>query len=242
MCYFLWDKDHNFNTGCLLNGNIRKLENEFSDIIILDEKAFSILGKIKKKKQKGACSARQDVQVQGYFGIETNFSDWKEQGIKCYKKSIKKGVRKRASGEVRQFDFGFCDPSIVKDKNNILNLWKVCTGKMTSTFAADSIGRDMVINGFFAVEPGAITAKTYTVVGVWKTEQEAKNYISYAQTKIFRFLVGLALPTNDVSPSSFTFVISMDYSQSWHDAKLCEFFGLTPEEFNYIDSKIQDYK
>jgi site-specific DNA-methyltransferase (adenine-specific) len=244
MCYFLWDKDHNPDAGCMLNGNPRNFQKEFSDIIILDKKAFSVLGKIKLKKQKGAYSASFNVQSQGYFGIETNFSNWKEQGVKCYKRTpYVKGQPKRVPGQMRDINFSYCDAGLIKDKNNILNLWKVCTAKMTSTSPSDpGLNRDMVINGFFVVEPGAITTKTYTVIGAWKTEQEANNFISYAKTKIFRFLLGLGLPTNDVSPRSFAFVVAMDYSKSWDDAKLCEFFGLTAEEFNYIDSKIQDYK
>ena len=80
------------------------------------------------------------------------------------------------------------------------------------------------------------------ILGVFETEDMAKNLISYIETKFFRFLVSLKKYTQHGTSKVYEFVPIQDFSKQWTDAELYEKYGLTQEEIDYIESMIRPMK
>ena len=216
--YFLWDRE--YNGKCNFNGMHRYLD-EY-DIIITDNKAVSILDKVKSSSRIFLDS---EYSIQTPFGLYTNFKDWKSSGILCYSRNkVKK----------------FVDPKDFTDNFNILGKWKVCTSEANGAAQEDKGNGKRVLSEAFIIEPNAICTQTYIVVKVFDTQSEAENFISYVKTKFFRFMLGLRVVTQHISREKFAFVPDLgDYSKPVTDDELYKKFGLSEEEIAYIESKIK---
>lgn len=217
--YFLWCKG--YDGGCeFVNGNTvsNRFLNEY-DIIVQDNNAFSILEKVMKVSSNWVsekCLSRKP------FGLATNFSDFKESGVKC----ICRGQEEK-----------YVDPNSFTDSNRIIGKWKVCTSKGASgSYLADVRGSIVT----FIIEPNSICLETYIVVNIFDTKNEAESFLSYMNTKFFRFMLGLRISGLDVNKDKFAWVPDVeDYSAPWTDAELYKKFNLTRQEIAYIESKIK---
>ena len=215
--YFLWDRE--YNGKCNLNGMHRHLD-EY-DIIVSDNKAVSILDKVRSSHPAGKfldnkCLSRKP------FGLASNFNEWKDSGIPCY---IQRKVKK------------FVENGQFTDKNNIQAKWKACTsGGASGSFMVEPRGNLVS----FVIGPNEICTETYVVVNVFDTQNEAENFITYAKTRFFRFMLGIRLITQNISKDSFAFVPDLGgYSKPVTDAELYKKFGLSEEEIAYIENKIK---
>ena len=90
-------------------------------------------------------------------------------------------------------------------------------------------------------EPGTACTETYVVAGLFDSEAEAKNYVSYLRTRFVRFLVSLRKPTQDAARGVYGFVPDLPLDQEWTDAKLYKRYGLTPEEIAFIESQVAEH-
>lgn len=90
-------------------------------------------------------------------------------------------------------------------------------------------------------EPGTACTETYVVAGLFDSEAEAKNYVSYLRTRFVRFLVSLRKPTQDAARGVYGFVPELPLDQEWTDAKLYKRYGLTPEEIAFIESQVAEH-
>ena len=219
--YFLWDRE--YNGKCNFNGVDRHLDDY--DIIVTDNKAVSILNKVKSSHTStfldNKCSGRKP------FGLSSNFNNWKDSGAVCYSK-----------GNVKRF----VERTDIFDKNQVLGLWKVCLSGATAegNIKPNRKGTFSYISNFFIVEPEAICTETYIVVGAFNTQPEAENFISYMKTKFFRFMLGIRLTTQNTTKDNFSFVPDLsDYSHPWIDSDLYNKFSLVQEEITYIENKIK---
>lgn len=77
-----------------------------------------------------------------------------------------------------------------------------------------------------------------------KTQEEAKSFISYLNTKFVRFLVGLASHTVAIiNDETWRFVPAPEaFDHIFTDAELYEKYNLTQEEINIIESVIKERK
>jgi Eco57I restriction endonuclease. len=217
--YFLWDREG--KGKCNFNGHYRYL-NEY-DIILSENEAVSILDKI-LASHKGIYLNSKCLPSKP-FGLRTFFVDWKKTGTPCYSRGHEKH---------------FVDPSAYTDEDKVINLWKVGCAKTTIEGADFNGDQRKYINGGFIIEPGAICTETYIVINTFKTEKEAINFIAYAKTIFFRFLLGLRTITQDITRERFTWVPDLGpYNKVWTDADLYKRFKLTPKEIAYIESKIK---
>ena len=76
--------------------------------------------------------------------------------------------------------------------------------------------------------------ETYLVAGVFETEQEARNCITYLKTRFVRFLIAQLATTQQLPRQSFRFVPQQDFSVAWTDEALYEKYGLTADEQAFI--------
>ena len=77
------------------------------------------------------------------------------------------------------------------------------------------------------------------MIGGFKYEQEARNLMTYIQTKFFRFMVMLLKNTQHALKKVYSLVPQQDFSKPWTDAELYEKYGLTDEEIAFIESMIK---
>lgn len=88
-------------------------------------------------------------------------------------------------------------------------------------------------------KPGDICTQTFRQFGYFKTEEEARNLLTYSYTKFFRALVGIMKHTHHAPAKVYQFVPLQDFSKPWTDSELYEKYNLTDEEINFIESMIR---
>jgi len=130
---------------------------------------------------------------------------------------------------------GYISHSQIERNQEIIDKYKVLLPK-----AGDGHGREVsyVIGEPMAVAPGSACTFTYIVAGVFDTAREAENYAEYLATKFVRFLILQRKVTQDVRPDNFAFVPDLDMKKRWTDKKLYEYFQLSADEIDYIESAI----
>lgn len=221
--YFVWDS--NYNGPCEFNDGtttaFRQL-NEFDDVVVQDNKAINII-----KKCHSECYMNKEFSGQASFDIVTSFTNWSDEGTKCI-------------GKDREIHF--ISENYYTDKFNIKDKWKVITTKADGgAYAKDTNGSVKGLNKQFIIEPGTICTQTYIVMNVFDSENEAKNFLSYSTTKLFKFLLGIKTATPDINKEKFSFVPDqLDYTRSYDDEYLYKKYNLSAEEMSHIESKIKD--
>ena len=69
------------------------------------------------------------------------------------------------------------------------------------------------------------------------------SFKSYLLTKTVRFLLLQAVISQHVTQKEFRFVPDLGhYEGKYTDKQLCEMWGITEEEWEYIDSRIHNYE
>ena len=81
-------------------------------------------------------------------------------------------------------------------------------------------------------------SQTY-LYATFRSEEEAKNFISYLKTKVFRALVWACRIEQHLPNKTYRFVPLQDFSKPWTDAELYAKYGLTEEEIAFIESMIK---
>lgn len=227
-CYFLYDKD--YHGPCKIknvSGNASNEEtrylNEY-ETFIRNNKAIHIVRKIYSKANGHFLSDR--VYPSKPFGLRTFYLP-KSEGIPCW--------------FVQKYGKQYADPSDVKDPYGILNKWKFLVPR--SPIAGQTDFTKPV--GFYydgnthIVEPGTCCTESLLVAGAFDTEEEALSYKSYIMTKTVRFLLLQSVVSQDITRRRFNFIPDLiHYEGRYTDEYLRELWGITDDEWEYIDYKI----
>ena len=227
ICYFLWDREYSgecnvVNNG-ILNSAKRKL-NEF-DIFIRHNSSISILRKILGKYDLFLNSR---VSSRKPFGIPTNYEP-RENGIPCW--------------FIQKIGLKFADKNDVNDKKGYLDKWKLLIPKAPIAGQTDfSKPVRFYYNGNIRIaKPGECCTESWIIAGAFDSEEELLYYKSYIFTKTVRFLLLQTVVSQDVTKKNYRFVPDLEtYNVKYTDEKLCKIWGITDEEFAFIDSKIVD--
>lgn len=228
-CYFLWDRDNpglcnvtNCSNNSVPVSEARKL-NEF-DVFIRSNKALSVVRKV-AACHKGKFMDKT-VSPSKPFGLRT-FYEPKEKGVPCQ--------------FIQRIGLKYADPKDVEDSLGILNKWKFLAPR--SPIAGQTDFTKPV--GFYydgntrIIPPGTCCTESFIVLFSADTEEEVLSFKSYLYTKTVRFLLLQCVVSQDVTREKYRFVPSLGtYSGEYTDKMLCEKWGITADEFAYIDSKI----
>jgi site-specific DNA-methyltransferase (adenine-specific) len=88
-------------------------------------------------------------------------------------------------------------------------------------------------------KPGECCTESWLVAGTFDTETEAISYRSYIFTKTVRFLLLQTVVSQHVTKKNFCFVPDLGkYKGEYTDEMLREMWGITDEEWSFIDSRI----
>ncbi|MDC3090610.1 Eco57I restriction-modification methylase domain-containing protein [Paracoccaceae bacterium] len=228
VCYFLWDKLHNGETHIINNVKGQEFEgrrslNEFETFVRLSP-AVPILRKILDKKLTDLTTI---VSATVPFGLKTSERGSSDGDLTL----VSSAGRSRIN--IKKITSGYA----------YIRKWKVLTSKASHDHAGqpDTDGKRRVLSKLEILEPNAVCTGSYILLGAFDTEEEAINLKSYAETRVFRFLVSLLSFSQDITRERFRYVPLLDVSEPWNDEKISELFNINKDEFNFICSLIREY-
>lgn len=228
-CYFLWDRD---NPGCCLVANCandaepdtaeRDL-NEFA-VFVRSNKAVAIVRKV--LDMHNGRFMDETVSPSKPFGLRTFYKP-KEQGIPCQ--------------FIQKIGLKYANPKDIEDKNDLLDKWKFLAPR--SPIAGQTDFTKPI--GFYydgntrIVPPGTCCTESFIVLFASDSKEEVESFKTYIYTKVARFLLLQCVASQDVTRDKFRFVPDLGhYEGVYTDEMLCNRWGITQEEWEYIDSKI----
>jgi site-specific DNA-methyltransferase (adenine-specific) len=230
VCYFLWERDSNspcevtnFHNGQRVV-SIRKL-NEFPTFI-RQSKAVSIVRKVLTFKENGDRRLSEVVYPSKPFGLRTFYTP-KDKGIPCW--------------FIQKIGLKYANETDVTDENGLLNKWKLLLPKAPIAGQTDfskPVGFYYEGNTRIA-KPGECCTESYIVSCAFSTKAEVLSFKSYLFTKTVRFLLLQAVISQDVTRRNFNFVPDLGkYQGAYTDEMLIKRWGITQDEWEFIDSKI----
>lgn len=227
-CFFLWDRD---NPGSCevtnVSGDIRDTavrELDEYDTFIRSNQALTIVNKVNSLQYKKHLS--DVVYSRLPFGIPTTYTPT-DYGVPCYF-TQRIGLR-----HVKKSD--------MTDSFGIINKWKFLVPKAPIAGQTDfSKPVAFYYDGNTRIaKPGEICSESWLVAGAFDTEEEALSYKSYIFTKTVRFLLLQTVVSQNISKKNYCFIPDLGkYEGTYTDSQLCEMWNITPDEFEYIKSKI----
>ncbi len=229
-CYFLWDKEYkgpckiynDFSTDY----SLRNL-NEF-EIFIRDNRAIKIVNKvINYCKNNGLETMDKVVSNRLPFGITTTYK-YKDSGdIPCY--------------FTQKIGLKYVDKKDVKDDFNIINKYKFLAPKAPIAGQTDFTKPVMFFysGNTLIAKPGEVASESWLVLNTFDTDVEAQNFRSYVFTKVFRFLLLQTVVSQNLTKANYSFIPNLkEFKTKINDEILVKQFGLTKDEWEYIDSRI----
>lgn len=226
VCYFLWDRNHNgdckvytHEKDTIVSQMTRPLLEANSDVFIRQNKAVSILHKVREKQEKSFSTMVNSAMT---FGLRTFFKSFDS-------KDSEPGFVKVYANHSQ----GYIDSKKVLRGIEFIEKWKVYVPEAVGT--GDT--RTDVLKPILG-EPGSICTETYVMNGPWKNKEEAENVISYINTKFFHFMLGIKKITQHTTIKVYEFVPMQDFSKSWCDEELYKKYSLSDEEIEFIENSV----
>ena len=230
ICYFLWERDSrgpcevtNFHKGERVV-SVRDL-NEF-EIFIRNSRAVPIIRKVLAKKENGDRRLSDVISSRKPFGLPTNYIP-KDRGVPCW--------------YTQKIGLKYANKSDVSDERNLLKKWKLLIPPAPIAGQTDfskPVGFYYEGNTRIA-KPGECCTESWLVACAFSTKAEVSSFKSYLLTKTVRFLLLQTVMSQHVTKQNFFFVPDLGkYEGAYTDKILLKRWGISKEEWEYIDSKI----
>lgn len=226
-CYFLWERDYegmcevvNFSRD---NPSTMMRYLDENETFIRQNMAVEIVKKVQSQNKRFLSSR---VSARKPFGLATNYPP-KDKGIPCW--------------FIQRIGLKYAYTTDVDDSHGYLNKWKLLVPKAPIAGQTDftkPVG--FYYDGNTRIsKPGECCTESWIVAGAFDTEAEVLAYKSYLFTKVARFLLLQTVVSQDVTKKNFCFVPDLGkYDGTYTDEQLCKRWGITEEEWLYIDSRI----
>ena len=207
--------------------------NDF-DVFIRNPKVAAIIRKVQKQRLcDGVTTVDSIISADTPFGIPTNPKDSKKKSFEL--SDIRTDLY---DVELHYLDGGKRAIGYIKKADVIKNAADIDFVKVFIPGAGGS-GNDQTILGKPILAPkGSICSQTY-LYAKFESEERARNFITYLQSKFFRFLVSAMKITQHAQASVYQFVPIQDWSKPWTDGELYNKYSLSSEEIEYIESMIK---
>lgn len=228
--FFHWQK--NYNGMCTFK-SVRGTETDSSQrfldefpVLVRSNQALPIVKKVRAFKTPIKFLS-DTILPSKPFGMRTNYEP-RKAGVPCW--------------FVQKVGLSFCNPSDVVDSAGVRNKWKLLIPKAPIAGQTDfSKPVKFYYSGNVRIaKPGEVCTESWQVACAFDTLKEVENFKSYLFTKCARFLLLQAVVSQDVTRQNFCFVPDMeDYSKPYSDEQLRTLWGITPDEWEFIESRIQ---
>lgn len=228
-CYFLWERDSqgecevtNYSKDKPLT--ISRYLDQF-DVFIRQNLALEIVQKVQAKNNR---FLEKRVSSRKPFGIPSNYIP-QDNGTPCH--------------FIQRIGLRYAAPKDVDNTKGYLDKWKLL---IPAAPIAGQTDFTKPVRFFYdgntrIARPGECCTESWLVAGAFDSEAETRSYKSYFFTKTVRFLLLQTVVSQHISTKSFCFVPDLGrYSGTYTDELLCKMWGITEEEYCYIDSRISD--
>ena len=230
--YFLWNKSHEgmceiVNMNNDIGYSSKRSLDEF-DIFIRDNKAIGIIKKILSKDVEFMVDK---VLPRNPFGFSS-----KERGLK---KIFYDSVKLISSGGV-----GYVPRKMINNNEDQIDRFKVTIGKVVPSNGEVDVTPEQgykVITLPKIIGKNTIHTESYMLLSSFNNLNEAENFKEYMKLKLPRFLLKQTLSSMNISRGSFMFVPFLEYSKSWTNKDLYEYFNLNDEEINLVNYLMRDF-
>lgn len=227
-CFFLWDRDNEGDCEVTnVSGNIRNTATRALDeyeTFIRSNQAVEIVRKINALNYKKHLS--DVVYSRMPFGIPTTYVP-QDQGIPCY--------------FTQRIGLRYVKKDDVSDPFHLIDKWKFLVPKAPIAGQTDfskPVGFYYDGNTRIA-KPGEVCTESWLVAGAFDTEEETLSYKSYIFTKTVRFLLLQTVVSQNISKKNYCFIPDLGkYEGVYTDEYLCKLWGITDNEWEYIQSRI----
>jgi site-specific DNA-methyltransferase (adenine-specific) len=229
ICYFLWDRDNQGQCEVInfINGNRVKSERELNEfpILIRHSQAIPIIRKVLENKGKRLSDI---VSSRKPFGLPTNYTP-KNTGIPCW--------------FIQKIGLKYASKNDISDEHNLLDKWKLLVPPAPIAGQTDfskPVGFYYDGNTRIA-KPGECCTESFIIAGAFSTEKEVISFKSYLFTKTVRFLLLQTVVSQHVTKDKFQFIPDLGkYEGVYNDSMLVKKWGISNEEWDFIDSKIKN--
>lgn len=219
--YFCTNKKYEGNTVININGDIDSVEQMTSTEIFIPNKYYrGLMRKMTNKKR----FLDNTIFSQNAFGLDTNFF------------GIQGDIVVRTSSGYNDY----IEKKDIEKGIEYIEKFKVITGSMNTT---------SIINKPEILNPKIVCTRTYTVLGIYDTLQNALIVQKYFMSKFVRALIDMTLNNQMVSRDNYKFVPFQDFTENsdidWSksisdiDQQLYRKYNLTQEEIDYIERTIK---
>ena len=225
VCYFLWESG---STGfCNIVSHIKDVTNQLvrpllepnMDVFIRYNGSIQIIKKVQALQEKTMDTV---VSSRKPFDLTTDFKGFRSE-------SFDGAIRIYANRKV-----GFVEKGLITK-----NFDWIAKHKVIAPYAIGSgDSKTDKVNPIYA-EPGSCCTETYIVLGLFDTQAEAENLISYINTCFFHFLLTQLKNTQHATSKVYALIPIQNYSEKWDDEKLYAKYGLTQEEITFIESMVR---
>ena len=195
-----------------INSKINDVE---TNMFIRNQFALKILNKVWKKKYP---SLEKTISSRRPFGIQSNEIGY--QKIKSNADLILVG-----RNNSRTF-ISINDKRLINTSE--INKFKVAIPKAIG----NAIMSDKVPNAII-IKPGEIVTETY-LIKTFNIENEAKSFVSYLKTNIFRFLFNSLRYSHNTTKSSYRWIPELKWNCNYTDEILMKKFNISKKEFDEI--------
>ncbi|MFM8744393.1 MAG: hypothetical protein ACKODM_13865, partial [Cytophagales bacterium] len=143
---------------------------------------------------------------------------------------------------IQRIGLKYANKSDVIDESNLINKWKLLVPPAPIAGQTDfskPVGFYYDGNTRIA-KPGECCTESFIIAGAFATKKEVESFKSYLFTKIVRFLLLQTVVSQHVTKEKFIFIPDLGkYEGHYTDEMLCKRWGITKEEWKYIDSRIK---
>lgn len=234
ICYFLYD--NNYSGDCTIvnkDSTMKRKINEFSNTIngivigafIRDNIAVRIIRKIQGLEENGFIN---HVYPGSIYVDTKNTKTMVDGKIPVLISMIHgKGIR-------------YLDE---KAFNSIVGLdkYKIITANVIFDKQFKLDGNNRVIGRLTILKPYEACSDLYTILGFANSYEEAKNFCSYVNTKLFRMLLLQRIGNIHITRPKFEYIPDQNYTAGEiTDEQLYERYNLSDEEINYIETNIKN--
>ena len=245
ICYFLWDRDNPgecsvvaYEHGQEPDEVVRPLMEAGAGVFIRSNKALPIVKKV-MAAENGDTSGRLELPADKRFDAQV--SSQKPFGLRTFFRGTEQKCAEDDVIVLQSRGRAWTSRSEISSGQELIDKWKVFTSKSSSEHAGqvDKNGQRRVLSLSGVIPPGSVVTETYVLLGVFDTEDEARNCFSYVVTKFVRFLIAARSSGQDLARSAYSFVPKQDFSKTWTDDELFKKYGLAEDEIAYIERLIR---
>ena len=239
LCYYQYNS--NYSGDCsykLIQGGkssvcSRRL-NEY-DVLIQNPTLAAIVKKISNFDNEDVGSVASIISNDTPFGIPTNPATSKKNPYDVFNNASDDHNTQLFYLDKAKRKIAYINRNDVKKNAQDIDFHKVF---IPAAYGAGEDFPHQIVGRPEYAEPNSVCSQTY-LYATFRSEEEAKNFISYLKTKVFRALVWACRIEQHLPNKTYRFVPLQDFSKPWTDADLYAKYELTEEEIAFIESMIK---